>query len=82
MMQSIPPIAWLGIAIIWFGLTDLPSVFIIVLSTKPMLCTNLYEGFMDQAARADEMPVGYFTAFAGNLIDMLLSPPKQRGLFP
>jgi NitT/TauT family transport system permease protein len=47
MMQSIPPIAWLGIAIIWFGLTDTPSIFIIVLSTTPVLYTNLYEGFVD-----------------------------------
>ncbi|MDF2938960.1 MAG: hypothetical protein K0Q90_4333 [Paenibacillaceae bacterium] len=47
MMQSIPPIAWLGIAIIWFGLTDAPSIFIIVLSTTPVLYTNLYEGFRD-----------------------------------
>ncbi|WNS45569.1 ABC transporter permease [Paenibacillus sp. MMS20-IR301] len=45
MMQSIPPIAWLGIAIIWFGLTDVPSIFIIVLSTTPVLVVNLYEGF-------------------------------------
>lgn len=47
MMQSVPPIAWLGIAIIWFGLTDMPSIFIIVLSTIPVLFTNLYEGFLD-----------------------------------
>lgn len=46
-MQSVPPIAWLGIAIIWFGLTDMPSIFIIVLSTTPVLFTNLYEGFVD-----------------------------------
>lgn len=45
MMQSIPPIAWLGIAIIWFGLTDVPSIFIIVLSTTPVLVVNLHEGF-------------------------------------
>lgn len=44
-MQSVPPIAWLGIAIIWFGLTDLPAIFIIVLSTTPALVVNLYEGF-------------------------------------
>lgn len=47
MMQSVPPIAWLGIAIIWFGLTDMPSIFIIVLSTIPVLFTNLYEGFLN-----------------------------------
>jgi NitT/TauT family transport system permease protein len=47
LMQSIPPIAWLGIAIIWFGLTDVPSIFIIVLSTTPILFTNLYEGIVN-----------------------------------
>lgn len=46
LMQSIPPIAWLGIAIIWFGLTDVPSIFIIILSTTPILFTNLHEGFV------------------------------------
>ncbi|WP_018752139.1 ABC transporter permease [Paenibacillus sanguinis] len=55
MMQSVPPIAWLGIAIIWFGLTDMPSIFIIVLSTIPVLFTNLYEGFLDIDAKLIRM---------------------------
>lgn len=51
MMQSVPPIAWLGIAIIWFGLTDMPAIFIIVLSCTPVLFTNVYEGFQAMDAK-------------------------------
>ena len=45
MMQSIPPISWLGISMIWFGLTTGPTIFIIVLATTPILFINVYEGF-------------------------------------
>ena len=36
-MQSVPPISWLVLAIIWFGLDGKASIFIAVISTLPLV---------------------------------------------
>ncbi len=45
-LQSVPPISWLGISIIWFGLTSIPAVFIIIIATLPLLHASLQEGYV------------------------------------
>ncbi len=42
-MQSVPPISWLVLAIIWFGLDGKASIFIAVISTLPLVVVNLVE---------------------------------------
>lgn len=42
-MQSVPPISWLVLAIIWFGLDGKASIFIAVISTLPLVIINLVE---------------------------------------
>ncbi|WP_024621909.1 ABC transporter permease [Metaclostridioides mangenotii] len=42
-MQSVPPISWLVLAIIWFGLDGKASIFIAVISTLPLVVINLVE---------------------------------------
>lgn len=42
-MQSVPPISWLVLAIIWFGLDGKASIFIAVISTLPLVIIHLVE---------------------------------------
>ena len=42
-MQSVPPISWLVLAIIWLGLDGKASIFIAVISTLPLVIINLME---------------------------------------
>lgn len=79
MMQSVPPIAWLGIAIIWFGLKDTPSIFIIVLSTTPVLYTNLYEGFVDIDSKLIRM-AKVFQIPRGKVIRRIILPSLRNYL--
>ncbi len=43
-MQSVPPISWLVLALIWFGLNGKASIFIAVISTLPLVMINIIEG--------------------------------------
>lgn len=44
-LQTVPPISWLVLALIWFGFNGKPSVFILVLSVLPIIAINVSEGF-------------------------------------
>lgn len=54
-MQSVPPISWLVLAIIWFGLEGKASIFIVVISTLPMMIINLIEGINNVDCKLIEM---------------------------
>ena len=44
LLSSIPPIAWTPLAIMWFGIGDVPAVFIVVLGSFFPAFTNFYAG--------------------------------------
>ena len=47
-IQSTPPIIWLALAVIWFGIAeDLTPIFLIFVVTFPIIFINLYEGIKD-----------------------------------
>lgn len=54
-MQSVPPISWIVLAIIWFGLDGKASVFMVVVSTLPMMMINLIEGIANIDQKLIEM---------------------------
>lgn len=54
-MQSVPPISWIVLAIIWFGLDGKASVFMVVVSTLPMMIINLIEGIENIDQKLIEM---------------------------
>jgi ABC-type nitrate/sulfonate/bicarbonate transport system permease component len=43
-LRPIPPLAWIPIAIVWFGLGELSKVFVIVLGAFFPIFTNAYRG--------------------------------------
>lgn len=42
--QTVPPISWLVIALLWFGFNGKPSIFIIAVSTLPLITISVCEG--------------------------------------
>lgn len=44
-LQSTPPISWLSLGIIWFGLDGQASVFIVFIASISILIINISEGF-------------------------------------
>lgn len=44
LIQTIPPVSWVVLALVWFGFNGRPAVFIVVTSTLPIIGINVYEG--------------------------------------
>lgn len=43
-LQSVPPVCWVVLALVWFGFNGRPSVFIVAASTIPTVAINLSHG--------------------------------------
>ncbi|MEG0250699.1 MAG: ABC transporter permease subunit [Peptostreptococcus sp.] len=44
-IQTIPPVSWLVLALVWFGIGGKPAIFIISLSTIPIVGISVKEAF-------------------------------------
>lgn len=44
LVQTIPPVSWVMLALVWFGFNGRPAIFIVVTSTLPIIAINIYEG--------------------------------------
>lgn len=42
--QTIPPVAWLVLALVWFGINSKPAIFIVIISTIPVVAINIAQG--------------------------------------
>lgn len=54
-VQSVPPISWLVLALIWFGLDGKASIFIAAVSTVPLIIINIIEGVSNIDSKLIEM---------------------------
>lgn len=45
--ENVPPIAWVIVAIIWFGLGSIPPIFAIMSIVVPIITVNLAQGIRD-----------------------------------
>lgn len=43
-LQTVPPVSWLVLALVWFGFNGRPAVFIIAVTTIPVLAIHMEEG--------------------------------------
>lgn len=43
-LQAVPPVCWVVLALVWFGFNGKPSIFIVVTSTVPTVIINLSHG--------------------------------------
>ncbi|WP_347488661.1 ABC transporter permease [Desulfoscipio sp. XC116] len=43
-LQAVPPISWLALALIWFGVNGQATIFIIFMAAAPVMIINVMEG--------------------------------------
>lgn len=44
-MQTVPPVSWVVLALVWFGFNGRPVIFIVVIATIPVISISICEGF-------------------------------------
>ncbi|AMJ41376.1 NitT/TauT family transport system permease protein [[Clostridium] propionicum DSM 1682] len=44
LFQTIPPVSWVVLALVWFGFNGRPAIFIVITSTFPIIAINICEG--------------------------------------
>jgi NitT/TauT family transport system permease protein len=54
-MQTVPPVSWVVLALVWFGFNGRPVMFIIVVSTVPVIAISVCEGFKHIDSRLLQM---------------------------
>ncbi|WP_178137466.1 ABC transporter permease [Tepidibacter thalassicus] len=54
-IQATPPISWLALGMIWFGLDGQATVFIVFIASIPILIINIMEGFENIDPKLIEM---------------------------
>ncbi|HKL13913.1 MAG TPA: ABC transporter permease [Halanaerobiales bacterium] len=59
-IQTTPPVIWLALAVIWFGIADnLTPIFLIFVVTLPIIFVNIFEGLQDIDENLIEMAEVY-----------------------
>ena len=81
-IQTTPPVIWLALAVIWFGIADnLTPIFLIFVVTLPIIFVNIFEGLQDIDQNLIEMAEVYqadqkeivFDIFLPSLIPYIFS---------
>ncbi len=55
LFQTIPPVSWVVLALVWFGFNGKPAIFIVVIATIPLIAINVCEGIENIDAVLMEM---------------------------
>lgn len=55
LLNAVPGISWLGLAVIWFGNGSGPTRFLVVVSAMPILITSLVQAYSDRDPRLQEL---------------------------
>ncbi len=81
-IQTTPPVIWLAIAVIWFGIADnLTPIFLIFIVTLPIIFVNIFEGLqnidqnlieMAEVYKADREKI-FFDIYVPSLIPYIFS---------
>lgn len=58
-LQIIPPISWLVLALIWFGFNGRPAIFILLISIIPLIAISVSEGYQNIDPNLLEMAAIY-----------------------
>lgn len=76
-IQATPPISWLALGIIWFGLDGQATVFIVFISSIPVLIINIVEGFENIDPKLMEMAKIFKFSKKETLIQVILPSLKS-----
>lgn len=55
LLQTVPPVSWVVLALVWFGFNGRPAIFIVVTSTVPVIAIHVSEGIRNVDQRLLEM---------------------------
>lgn len=80
-MLGVPPIAWIVLALLWFGGTDGTPVFTVFISTVPLVFAGALQGVRMRDATLDEMADSFQVSWVDKLIHVQL-PQIISYLFP
>lgn len=69
MIRPIPPIAWIPLAILWFGLGEMPKYFLIFLAAFCTITMNAYQG----AKTVDPILIGASRMLGANQIQIFFT---------
>ncbi|MGO2062154.1 ATP-binding cassette domain-containing protein [Leucobacter sp. UCMA 4100] len=59
LLNAVPTVAWMGLAMIWFGLGAGPTAFLIVVTTTPILAAALRNALRERDPRYEELADAY-----------------------
>lgn len=69
MIRPVPPIAWIPLAILWFGIGEAPMIFLIFIAAFNNITINAYEG----ALSVDKTLIGASKMLGANNIQILFT---------
>jgi ABC-type nitrate/sulfonate/bicarbonate transport system ATPase subunit/ABC-type nitrate/sulfonate/bicarbonate transport system permease component len=74
LLNSVPFVAWMGLAMIWFGLGMGPTVFLVIVTTAPILTAALARSLADRDPRYDELADAFGLSPGARLRHITLPP--------
>lgn len=80
-LLGVPPIAWIVLAMIWFGASDATVAFTILIAASPLVFMGVAEGIMTRDRRLDAM-ARVFGAHAWKRLSSLTLRHVAAHLFP
>ncbi|SJN11944.1 Alkanesulfonates ABC transporter ATP-binding protein / Sulfonate ABC transporter, ATP-binding subunit SsuB [Leucobacter sp. 7(1)] len=73
-LNAVPSVAWMGLAMIWFGLGAGPTVFLVVVTSAPILAAALQHAVRDRDPGFDELADAFDLPRAARLRHVTLPP--------
>jgi len=59
LFQTLPPVIWVVLALVWFGFNSRPAIFILTLSTLPIIAYSVVEGIKNIDSKLIDMSYIY-----------------------
>ncbi|OCL88694.1 Bicarbonate transport system permease protein CmpB [Aliarcobacter thereius] len=78
---GMPPIAWIVLAMIWFGMSDTTVVFTVFIASFPIVFVGALEGTRTLEGKLKEMADSFYLPFSMKLFDLYL-PHIFSYIFP
>lgn len=72
LMQSVPPVSWLVLALIWFGFNGKASIFIVIVASFPIMTVNIVEGVRNVDVKLLQMARLYRFSWKKRLLHVIL----------
>lgn len=72
LFQTIPPVSWVVMALLWFGFNGKPAIFIIITATLPILAISVAEGWSQMDRGYWEMAAVYRLSLSKKVRHILL----------